>query len=100
MLRNFSQLFDIDNEYYSVMNDIENKKEGAFISSFDKRMTGAKIKNDEKDKEVLRSLAGEDKVQGKKIDDDIFKPVDEDKLGDKVEMKNGKVQVKGKTKGK
>ncbi len=98
--RNFSQLFDIDNEYYSVMNDIENKKEGAFISSFDKRMTGAKIKNDERDKEVLRSMAGEDKVQGKKIDDDIFKPVDENQLGDKVEMKNGKVQVKGKAKGK
>ena len=45
-------------------------------------------------------MAGEDKVQGKKIDDDIFKPVDADKLGDKVEMKNGKVQIKGKAKGK
>ncbi len=98
--RNFKQLFDIDNAYSDVMNDIQTKKEGKFVSTFDKRMTGAKIKNDEMDQEVLRSLAGEDKVQGKKIDDDIFKPVDEDKLGDKVEMKNGKVQVKGKTKTK
>ncbi|MCR4686242.1 MAG: hypothetical protein K5659_01605 [Lachnospiraceae bacterium] len=98
--RNFTQLFDIDNAYSDVMNDIQTMKEGKFVSTFDKRMTGAKIKNDEMNQEVLRSLAGEDKVQGKKIDDDIFKPVDADKLGDKVEMKNGKVQVKGKAKGK